>query len=46
VRERQRAARVLLDHHDPDPEGVDLDELLEHRVHRQRREARGRLVEQ
>ena len=46
VRKCECTACVLLDHHDPDPERVDLDQLVEHRVHRQRREPRRRLVEQ
>jgi hypothetical protein len=34
IGERERAARVLLDHHDRDPESADLTELVEHEINR------------
>jgi len=46
MRQRERTAGVLLDHYDPDPELVDLEQLVEDQLHRLRREPRGRFVEQ
>jgi hypothetical protein len=46
MRQRERTASVLLDHYDPDPEPVDLEQLVEDQLHRLRREPRGRFVEQ
>jgi hypothetical protein len=46
MRQRERTAGVLLDHYDPDPEPVDLEQLVEDQLHRLGREPRGRFVEQ
>src|SRR4051812_394581 len=46
VRHRERAACVLLDHEDRHAPLVDLADLVEDRVHEERRQPRRRLVEQ
>src|SRR5437763_14193822 len=46
MRHGERAARVLLDHEDRYARLVDLADLVEDRVHEERREPRRRLVEQ
>ena len=46
VRERERAAGVLLDHHDPDPEPVDLEQLARRPCPSRSARARPRLVEE